>query len=56
MLPRPIELRVFLASRPCFFCGCWWLAPADARRAKRIFRLVRAIRRNWERGPQEMRS
>jgi len=35
------RLAVTLARRPCFCCGCWCLRPSDARRARRIFRIVR---------------
>lgn len=39
------ELALTLAQRPGFCCGCLCLGPHDTRRARRIFALVRAIRR-----------
>ncbi len=41
---RDHRLELWLAERPCFCCGCWCLSREDAERARRIFRLVRAIR------------
>jgi hypothetical protein len=41
-------LTLWLASKPCFCCGCWWLSGADTRRTKRVLRLVRAIVKDWE--------
>lgn len=37
-----------LAQRPCFCCGCWCLSREDARRSKRVLRLVRAVVKDWE--------
>ncbi len=39
------QLALHLAQRPGFCCCCWCLGPRDARRARRIFALVRAIKR-----------
>lgn len=39
------QLALNLAQRPGFCCCCLCLGPRDARRARRIFALVRAIKR-----------
>ena len=46
---RHYALTLWLAQRPCFCCGCWWLAPADARRVKRVIRIVKKETRAWQR-------
>lgn len=43
-------LTLWLAKRPCFCCGCWWLAPDDAKRTRRVLRFVRAVMKDWEEG------
>lgn len=45
---RDYALTLWLAQKPCFCCGCWWLAPGDARRVKRVLRIVRRTIRSWE--------
>lgn len=42
------ELTLWLAQKPGFCCGCWCLAPVDARRTKRVLRLVRAVMKSFE--------
>lgn len=39
------QLALHLAQRPGFCCCCLCLGPLDTRRARRIFALVRAIKR-----------
>lgn len=39
------DVALHLARRPGFCCCCLCLQPIDARRAKRIFAIVRAVRR-----------
>lgn len=39
------QLALDLAQRPGFCCCCLCLGPLDAKRARRIFALVRAIKR-----------
>lgn len=39
------QLALQLAQRPGFCCCCWCLGPHDTRRAKRIFAIVRAVKR-----------
>ncbi|MBL8567008.1 MAG: hypothetical protein JNM89_14935 [Hyphomicrobiaceae bacterium] len=39
------QLALHLAQRPGFCCCCWCIGPKDARRARHIFALVRAIKR-----------
>lgn len=41
-------LTLRLAQKPGFCCCCWNLAPDDARRTKRVLRLVNAIVKDWE--------
>jgi hypothetical protein len=41
-------LTLWLAQKPCFCCGCWSLSREDARRTKRVLRLVRAVVKDWE--------
>ncbi|MDX2290054.1 MAG: hypothetical protein NW217_14700 [Hyphomicrobiaceae bacterium] len=50
---RAFHLAIHLARRPGFCCGCVCLAPPDARRAKRIFRLTRAVVRDWDPGRRQ---
>lgn len=45
------HLTLWLAQRPLFCCCCWCLSREDALRAKRVFRLVKAIVRDWEGEP-----
>ena len=45
-------LTLWLAQKPCFCCGCWWLARQDVRRTKRVLRLVRAVMKSFEEFPQ----
>lgn len=45
---RGYVLSLWLARRPCFFCGCWWLAQDDAQRVRRVLRFVRAIGKDWQ--------
>ena len=42
------EMTLWLAQKPCFCCGCWWLTPTDTKRTKRVLRLVRAIMKSFE--------
>ncbi len=44
---RQFALAARLAQKPFFFCGCWCLSPEDTRRAKRVFRLTRAVIKFW---------
>lgn len=44
---RGYPLHIRLARRPLYCCGCFCLHPRDARRLRRIGRLVRAITRTW---------
>jgi len=39
------RLAVTLARRPGFCCCCWSIGPADARRARRIMKVVRRAKR-----------
>lgn len=41
-------LTLWLAKQPGFCCGCWCLAREDAKRTKRVLRLVRAIGKDWD--------
>lgn len=47
------ELMVRVARRPRFCCCCVCIPKDDRRRAKRIFRLTRAVQRTWERELKE---
>jgi hypothetical protein len=42
------ELMMRVARRPGFCCCCIWIPHSDRRRARRIFRLARAVARSWE--------
>ncbi|MDX2259027.1 MAG: hypothetical protein NW205_08940 [Hyphomicrobiaceae bacterium] len=42
-----IDLALHLARRPGFCCCCLCLSRQDARRFKRVARLVRAVQRSW---------
>ena len=44
---RQFALAARLAQKPFLFCGCWWLSLEDTRRAKRVFRLTRAVIKFW---------
>jgi len=44
---RRRELTLYLSQKPFFCCCCLALGPSDARRARRVFRLVAAITRDW---------
>lgn len=41
-------LTLWLAQRPGFCGCCWCLGREDARRARRVFRFVRAIMKDWD--------
>lgn len=44
---RRHQLTLHLAQQPAFCCCCLLLGPRDAMRARRVFRLVSAITRDW---------
>jgi hypothetical protein len=48
-------LTLWLAGKPCFCCGCWWLSGADTQRTKRVLRLVRAVVKDWQLTAEESR-
>ena len=47
---RGYVLTLWLARRPCFCCGCWWLGRDDAQRTRRVLRFVRAVAKDWQEG------
>lgn len=47
------ELMLKVARRPGFCCCCVCIPREDRRRAKRVFRLTRAVTRSWEKEREE---
>lgn len=47
------ELMLKVARRPGFCCCCICIPIEDRRRAKRVFRLTRAVTRSWEKEREE---
>jgi hypothetical protein len=47
------ELMLRIARRPGFCCGCFCIPPEDRRRARRVFRLTRAVTRAWDKEREE---
>lgn len=45
---RARQLMLRVARRPFVCCCCVCLSKSDRRRARRIFRLTRAVMRDWE--------
>lgn len=50
---RSRELMMRLARTPVICCGCICLSDEDEARAKRVFRITRAVERAWR---KEMRA
>lgn len=42
---RHHQLQVWLEDRPAFCCCCWCLSREDTKRARRVFRIVRALKK-----------
>jgi hypothetical protein len=47
------ELMLRIARRPGFCCCCICIPREDRRRARRIFRLTRAVTRTWDKEREE---